>query len=140
MKHRVNYLSLLLILSLFLCLAMFNTGCGGTAPPDCTVAVRLAVAPQTATADHLAAPPGNKITFVGADVPPDGCPPTPGPIRLDLKWSVSDPVNVTIDSTQGVNNGTATCVNATPAPVTVTATGTNRLGTTISGTATLSCR
>jgi hypothetical protein len=140
MNHRPRYTSCRFFLPvLFLIVAA--VGCGGTAAaPDCSIAVRLAVAPPTATADHLAAPPGNKITFVGADVPPDGCPPTPGAIRQDLKWSVSDPADVTIDNTQSLNNGTATCVNAAPAPVTVTATGTNRLGATITGTAALTCR
>lgn len=116
-----------------------NSGCGGTSAPDCSVAVGLAVAPLTATADHVAAAPGNKISFVAGDLPPAGCPPTPGPLRLDLKWSVSDPANVTIGNTPNVDYGVATCVNATQ-PVTVTATGTNKNGATIIGTATLACK
>ena len=138
--NRMNYASYFLFL-LTLILVVPNAGCGGTSPkPNCGVAVGLAVAPPTATADHLAASPGNKITFVGADVPPAGCPPTPGPLRLDLKWTVSDTVNVSIGNTQNVDYGTATCINAAPAPVTVTATGTNGLGATITGTGTLACR
>jgi hypothetical protein len=123
-----------------LLLIALSAGCGGTSAPDCSVAVGLAVAPSTATADHLAAAPGNKVSFVASDQPPAGCPPTPGPIRLDLLWSVSDPANVTIGNTQKVDYGVATCIHATPAPVTVTATGANTHGATITGTATLACR
>lgn len=107
---------------------------------DCSVALALAVAPATASADHLAASPGNKVQFVAGDQPPPGCPPTPGPVRADLKWTVSDPVDVTIGNTQGVDYGVATCNNATAGPVTVTATGLNSKGATITGTAMLTCR
>jgi len=130
---------LCLLLSLTFLLSICNTGCGGHAQPDCTVVLALDVAPQTATADHLAAPPGNKISFVGANSVVPGCIPTPGPIRLDLHWSVSDSANVTIGNTANVDYSVATCVHATPSPATVTATGTNRLGATISGTAALTC-
>jgi hypothetical protein len=117
-----------------------SAGCGGHSSPDCSVALALAVAPPTATSDHLAAAPGNKISFVASDQPPAGCPPTPGPLRLDLKWSVSDPANVTIGNTQNVDYGVATCINAAPTPVTVTASGPNKLGATIMGTSTLTCK
>lgn len=116
-------------------------GCGGhSTPVDCAVAVALGVLPSPTSADHLAASPGNKVSFVGFDVSPAGCPPTPGPIRNDLKWSVSDPANVTIGNTPNVDYGVATCVNATPAPVTVTATGTNSRGATLTGTSVLTCK
>jgi hypothetical protein len=117
-----------------------SAGCGGHSAPDCSVAVALFVAPNAATADHLAAPPGNKITYVGGNVPPAGCPPQPSPLRLDLKWSVSDSTNVSIGNTPNVDYGVATCINATPTPVTVTASGPNGLGATITGTATLTCK
>jgi len=128
-----------LLIALTSILLISNTGCGGHSQPDCSVVLALTVAPQTATADHLAASPGNKITFVGANDTVPGCIPTPGPIRLDLNWSVSDTTNVTIGNTANVDYGVATCVHATPSPATVTATGTNRLGATIHGTATLAC-
>jgi hypothetical protein len=117
-----------------------SAGCGGHSAPDCSVATALGVIPNTATADHLAATPGNKISFFGSDILPNGCIPQPGPFRTDLKWSVSDPANVSIGNTPNVDYGVATCINATPSPATVTATGTNRLGDTISGTATLTCK
>jgi hypothetical protein len=127
----------------FLLLFLFiagSAGCGGHSSPDCSVALALAVAPPTATADHLAAAPGNKISFVASDQPPAGCPPQPSPLRLDLKWSVSDSTNVSIGNTPNVDYGVATCINATPTPVTVTASGPNGLGATITGTATITCK
>jgi hypothetical protein len=125
-----------------LLVVIVSAGCGGTSQrqPDCSVAVGLGVAPNNATADHAAAPPGNKVPFVASDTLPVGCIPTPGPIRFDLKWSVSDTVNTKIGNTPNVDYGVATCINATPAPVTVTATGANRLGNTITGTAILACK
>jgi hypothetical protein len=132
------YRTLSALISLIVLLIVFSAGCGGGAP-DCSVALALSVAPPTATADHLASPPGNQVSFVGADAPPPGCPPTPGAIRPDLKWSVSDPVNVAIGNTQGVDYGVATCKNATAGAVTVTATGTNQRNATITGTAMLTC-
>ncbi|HET9839504.1 MAG TPA: hypothetical protein VFR84_14830 [Candidatus Angelobacter sp.] len=136
LNHRAWHILFFLPLPLVLA----SAGCGGKSKPDCTIALALSVAPQSATADHAAAPPGNKVSFVGADSVVPGCIPTPGPLRLDLKWSVSDTVNTSIGNTPNVDYGVATCINATPAPVTVTATGTNRLGSTITGTATLACK
>jgi hypothetical protein len=124
---------------LFLLLAIFCIGCGGKSQVDCTP-LDLGVSPQTATADHAAAPPGNQASFIAFNGLRPGCPPTPGPIRTDVKWSVSDTVNTKIGNTLNVDYGVATCINATPSPVTVTATGTNGLGATITGTATLACK
>lgn len=123
-----------------LTLILLSAGCGGSSPPDCSTALALGVLSSSPAADHLAAPPGNKVSFFGFDVLPAGCPPTPGPIRPDLHWTVSDTANVTIGNTANVDYGVATCINATPAPATVTATGTNQRGATISGTATLTCK
>jgi hypothetical protein len=70
-------------------LIALSAGCGGhssSSSPDCSVAIALGIAPNTATADHLAAAPGNKISFVASDALPNGCIPIPGPLRLDLKW------------------------------------------------------
>lgn len=120
-------------------LIALSAGCGGHSSPDCSF-VALFVSPSTATADHLAAAPGNKISFVAGNATPAGCIPQPEPLRLDLKWSVSDPTNVSIGNTPNVDYGVATCMNAAPAPVTVTASGPNGLGATITGTATLTCK
>ena len=138
MDRRTSY-AFYLLFFLLISPIVVNTGCGGTAPPNCGLALGLAVAPPSITLDHLAAPPGNSVTFVGADTVPKGCIPPPGPIRLDLHWTVSDTANVTIGNTKNVDYGLATCVHATPVPATVTATGTNSRGDTISGTATLTC-
>jgi len=127
----------------FLLLVVFGIGCGGKSSPpqvDCTIALGLDVIPQSGTADHAAAAPGNQVPFFGADSTRPGCIPTPGPLRTDLKWSVSDTVDTKIGNTLNVDYGVATCINATPAPVTVTATGTNRLGATITGTGALTCK
>jgi hypothetical protein len=119
-------------------------GCGGHSTPDCTVTA-LNLGPAAGTADHLAASPGNQVQFSGFDALntlPSGCL-TVGitqAMRTDLKWTVSDPVNVTIGNTLNVDYGRATCVNATAGPVTVTASGPNAKGTTITGTATLTCK
>jgi len=126
----------------FLLLVIFGIGCGGKSQVvDCTP-LDLGISPQTATADHAAAAPGNQVSFIAFDGLRPGCPPTPGPIRTDLKWSVSDTVNTKIGNTLNVDYGVATCINATPSPVTVTATGTNGAGTgaLISGSATLTCK
>jgi hypothetical protein len=116
------------------------TGCGGS--PDCTVTA-LSITPPSATASHVAAPPGNKVLFIGTDnksTEPSGCAISQVvAIRTDLKWTASDAVNVTIGNTQGVDYGVATCNNATTQPVTITATGPNAKNATISGAASLTC-
>ena len=123
----------------FLLLMAFSAGCGGHSP-DCTAFDALFVVPQSATADHAAAAPGNKVSFVSGNATPLGCPPMPVPLRTDLKWTVSDTANTSIGNTPNVDYGVATCINTTPTPVTVTATGTNGMGATISGNATLVCK
>jgi hypothetical protein len=55
----------LFLASLPALLIALSAGCGGHSAPDCSIAVALFVAPTAATADHLAAAPGNKISFVG---------------------------------------------------------------------------
>ncbi|MBZ5546874.1 MAG: hypothetical protein LAO22_02765 [Acidobacteriia bacterium] len=41
---------------------------------------------------------------------------------MDVTWSVSDPVSITISNAQDSTFGTATCITSAPTPVTVTAT------------------
>jgi hypothetical protein len=66
----------LLLMPLLLAMA----GCGGKSQVDCTP-LDLSVTPQTATADHAAAAPGDQISFIAFNGLRPGCPPTPGPIR-----------------------------------------------------------
>jgi hypothetical protein len=113
--------------------------CGGSAAPNCALATALTVSPSVATGDHTAASPGNQTQFLGFDQVVPGCPPPPS-FRTDLTWTVSDPVNVTIGNTPGPNNGMATCINATAGAVTVTASGLNIQGATITGTAAPTCK
>lgn len=119
-------------------------GCGGRGnPPNCIVG-SLNVTPATATANHVSASPGNQAQFFGTDATnllPAGCvsPAITQAMRNDLKWTTSDPANVSIGNTVGVNYGLATCNNATAAAVTITATGPNGNNDTIAGTAKLTC-
>lgn len=115
-------------------------GCGNPMP-NCTP-TSLEISPTTATADHLAASPGNKAQFGGFNAPPASCSVIANTAALwtDLKWTSSDPASVTIGNTVGVDYGIATCSNATSGPVTITATGQNDVNATISGTASLTCK
>jgi hypothetical protein len=131
-------------LLIFLLIPASLTGCGSGSLMNCT-ATSLTVDPPTATADHLAASPGNQVQFSGFNnlgSLPSSCHAIPLTValRTDLKWTSSDPVNVTIGSTQGVDYGLATCKNPTVGPVTITATGPNAANATISGSAMLTCK
>jgi len=100
----------------------------------------LSVTPPTATADHLAAAPGNQVQFFANAVLPKGCATAACVNCSGQTWTVSDTVNVSISNNPG-NNGTATCLGATNGAVTVTATA--PVGTTtqtVIGTATLICK
>jgi hypothetical protein len=120
------------------------TGCGGTTMQDCTVTA-LNISPASATASHTAAAPGNQAVFIAFDAInklPAGCVALGTGTqaqRVDVKWTVSDTANVKIGNTVGADYGIATCVNAAPSPVTVTASGPNGKGVTITGTSTLTC-
>ena len=119
-------------------------GCGGRGnPPNCVVS-SLNITPATATANHVSGSPGNQAQFFGFDATnllPAGCVSVAitQAMRTDLKWTTSDPANVSIGNTVGVNYGLATCNNATAAAVTITATGPNANNNTIAGTAKLTC-
>jgi hypothetical protein len=145
MKNHSSHHSLFLLPFIFLFgLAVIAglAGCGAhTPPPDCAF-TSLTISPSSATANHVAASPGNQVNFMGFDgARPAAC----GPvnflvaIRQDLKWTVSDAVNAKIGNTANVDYGIATCVNAAGTPITVTASGPNANGATITGTAALTC-
>jgi hypothetical protein len=98
---------------------VFLASCGGYGN-SCTVTAD--VTPATATADHSAVPPGNQMQFSIKSTVTGNC-----PLVADQagSWSTSDAVNTTI-SNQAPTQGLATCLNATPNPVTITETGTVR--------------
>jgi hypothetical protein len=118
-------------------------GCGGINSSNQCFITAIKVFPQTATVDHTATPPGNSQVFdafqAGA---PSGCAFTAAQLQNAL-WSVSDTVNASISNSHDQSNanyGRATCINAAPSPITVTATVPSGNGsTTISATATLTC-
>lgn len=80
-----------------------------------TCNTNTAILPAHATADHKAAVPGNQVQFSLSSTVEGNCPLIPD--RMG-EWSSSDPASVTIS-----NQGLATCLNATPAPVTISYSG-----------------
>lgn len=103
-----------LLVCAILCISLAS--CGG----DGCKMTGIAIQPPNATADHNAASPGNTTHFVAAAVIPGACPITA--VMLQPDWTSSDTTNVTISSAKDSTNGTATCLNATATPATVTAT------------------
>ena len=101
----------------------------------------LNVSPQNAVADHSAPTPANSQLFLafGAGLPA-GCSATQSNL-INVIWSVSDPIDVSISNTQGNAFGTASCINSTAVPVTITATlpASANHSKSVSGTATLTC-
>ncbi len=102
---------------------------GGAA--DCGP-VGVSVSPNTATADHTAAQPGNQQQFVAFNSFPikQGCPAITAAILNNVTWSTSDPGNVSISNTQGPTCGVATCINSVSSAVTITATQRRQGGST----------
>lgn len=78
--------------------ASLGTGCAvaTTADRNCTITMQLTVTPQTATADHNAAPPGNQVHFEGVAAPTSqaGCP-VPQYVLLETAaWTNPDPADI----------------------------------------------
>lgn len=108
-------------------------GCGD----DCASIESLTINPASATISHSAAPPGNTQNF--AALPHFRCGThTQSSLGDGVTWTTSDPVNTSIS---GTGTGTATCINATSGPVTITATTAVRAGSsrTVSATTPLTC-
>lgn len=94
-------------------------GCGGQGS-DCGVS-GLNVLPSIATADHVAAPPGNGQTFSASFQFKNnaGCPAVTAAL-VNSNWTASDPsVHLSSSPTTMV---TATCTAAVATPVNITAT------------------
>jgi hypothetical protein len=107
------------LLALVLSCALLAT-CGGTSSSTCTI--NTAIVPPNATADHSAAVPGNQVQFSLSSTVTGNCPLIPDFAGV---WSTSDPGNTTI-SNQAPPQGLATCLNATPAPATISNSSTIR--------------
>lgn len=98
-------------------------GCG-TAPP-CTSTYVLTVAPQSGTADHLAAPPGNQVHFQGMARAVASGPSCAVPALVYVEyanWANPDPTDIKISSAGDSSNGTAVCLGTTKGAVTLTGT------------------
>jgi hypothetical protein len=80
--------------------------------------VGVSVSPNTATADHTAAPPDNQQQFFAFNSFPikQGCAAITAAILNNVTWSTSDPGDVSISNTQGSTYGVATCINAVGSP------------------------
>lgn len=121
------------------------TGCAAGGDPSskqqpfCVLA--LSVSPQSGSADHMAAAPGNQVKFGAAYGPTEqsSCK-LPTVLVTNATWTSSDPVDVQVSSAPGDPNGLATCLSATSAPLTVTASYTPTGAAAVSGTAAISCR
>jgi hypothetical protein len=85
-------------------LSFAAAGCGGSSSVNNCDLTALSIAPQTATASHTAAAPGNQQQFIASPVIPKGCIPPPLPFAF-ATWSVSDSVNVSISNLKDQNNG-----------------------------------
>jgi hypothetical protein len=102
-------------------------GCGTNGNP-CVTGNSFVVSPYSSTnvANHASAAPANQVRFVAASgvivLSGSGCAVPNVMHTVPAAWTTSDPKDVIISSASDDTNGTATCVNATDGPVTVTAT------------------
>jgi hypothetical protein len=116
-------------------LALVSTiGCGGGSP-DCGVN-GLNVTPASATANHVAAPPGNSQVFSASFLFKNnpGCPAVTAAL-VNSNWTASDP-SVQLSASQGMQV-TATCTAGVPLPITISATPVS--GQMFTGKASLTC-
>jgi hypothetical protein len=92
----------------------------GTSSNTCMMTT--GIAPENATADHNATPPGNEVQFSLSSTVQGNCPLVPDFLGV---WSTSGPVNTAI-SNQAPTQGLATCLNATSTPATISNSSTVR--------------
>ena len=112
-------LTLWLLVGGLFCALLFSCG-GRTTVSGSSCPITPFVVPSTATANHMAAPPGNEVQF-STSFKVNG----PGICPLIVtagSWTTSDAVNTSI-SNQPATQGLATCLNATPSPATIGYTG-----------------
>lgn len=126
-------LALLLLLVL-----LAVVGCGGSPKPQCFI-TGMNLGPSTATVNHAVAPPGNSAQFAAFQTSaPSGCAFALSSLQA-VTWTVSDTVNASISNTHDAAYGVATCINAAPSPITVTATTPPSNAVKVTATATLTC-
>ena len=124
---------LAVILLLFAAGVLLSCGGSSNSSQNCTP-TSLTISPANGSADHTLMSPGNQVQYSGMEQYPPGCA-VPAPLPV-LTWTTSDTTNTSIGN--GTSNpGLATCINATPAPATIT--GSLPDGS-LKGTATLSCK
>ncbi len=116
--------SLLKVVAVFVLAPTFVLlSCGGGTMASCNIST--SILPANATADHAAAPPANQVTFSVTSNVSGVCPMVADSAGT---WSTSDPTDVTLTniSAQMSNTITATCVNATATPSSISNSGTVR--------------
>jgi hypothetical protein len=111
------------------------TGCGAAPQTKINCTLTQGVFPVTATADHMAASPGDQVGFdVGYVATPQGCAVPAVVISPQaFVWVSSDPINAPISNAKDATAGVATCVGATTATI-----STNPVNSI--ATATLTCK
>ena len=130
----------LTVFALLLAFCTAVAGCGGSANSNSVCAITaIKVFPATATVDHTATPPASSQHFDAFETSAsNGCSFQLSALQ-NATWTVSDSLDASIGNQQNVNYGTATCINAAPSPITVTATVPSGNGTNVSATAALTC-
>jgi hypothetical protein len=124
-------------------LCVVLTGCAvGSTGATCTPGDSFTTTPLTATADHLAAAPGNQQQFVSIIAPTDspaGCPLPQWLLSAHPAWTSSDAIDIQISSANDATNGTAVCMGPTQGAATLKAT--YMFGSqTFTSTSTLTCK
>ena len=99
-------------------------GCGGNGNiGGCTYGIEVTVSPTSATVNHAAAPPANRVQFIGVGgytASGEHCAvPALAWIAYGT-WSNPDPTDITISSADDSTNGTAVCLAPTNGAVTLT--------------------
>lgn len=125
-------MSKLVLLLAAIALCFMLGGCGSS---DNQCRINAAVTPATAMADHTLPPPENQVQFVARYTATGLCPSVPD---ITGTFSTSDPINTSVTNQDAVT-GIATCLNATPAPATISYSGRVR-GAVPYTPATLSCK
>lgn len=141
--HFSRVYALRVLFSLLFLALLFAVGCGTGSGSGACFITAINVSPATATVDHAAPSPANSQLFDAFQTSaPSGCAFTQANLQ-NATWTVSDTTNASISNSHdqmNANYGRATCMNAAPSPITVTARVPSGNGNNVSATATLTCR